>query len=186
MRHCATHLRRSPARSRTTAPPLASHLRSLYAGLGLLGCLLTLGACQKHKAVPAPEERRRIDSLVKAAKDIPTLIQLHEAFEHKGNRLGAILSLKEWGRMLRNESRFEEALHQHSEALKLVEALGDTLEWVQVLNDIGTDYRRMGVLDVAQEYHYKARSLSEEHSDTTFQARKNRVVALNGLWGTST
>ena len=181
MRHCATHMRRSPARSRTTARPPAASRRILYAGLGLLGCLLVLGACQKHKPRPSPEARRAADSLVKTAKDIPTLVRLHEAFEHKGNRLGVLLSLKEWGRMLRNESRFEEALHQHSQALKLAEALGDTLEWVQVLNDIGTDYRRMGVLDVAQEYHYKARSLSEEHSDTTFQARKNRVVALNGL-----
>ena len=100
-------MRQSPARSRTTARPPASSRRILYAGLGLLGCLLVLGACQKHKPRPSPEARRTADSLVKAAKDIPTLIRLHESFEHKGNRLGVLLSLKEWGRMLRNESRFE-------------------------------------------------------------------------------
>ena len=39
----------------------------------------------------------------------------------------------------------------------------------------------MGVLDVAQDYHYRAWKLSEECNDTTFTARKNRVVSLNGL-----
>ena len=39
----------------------------------------------------------------------------------------------------------------------------------------------MGVLDAAQEYHYKAWTLSEECTDTTFAAKKNRVVSLNGL-----
>lgn len=39
----------------------------------------------------------------------------------------------------------------------------------------------MGVLDVAQEYHHKARTLSEACSDTTYLAKKNRVISLNGL-----
>ena len=39
----------------------------------------------------------------------------------------------------------------------------------------------MGVLDVAQEYHYSAWTLSEEYADTSFTAKKNRVVSLNGL-----
>ncbi len=65
--------------------------------------------------------------------------------------------------------------------MRQAEALGDTLEWVQALNNIGTDYRRMGVLDVAQEYHYRALKLSEECADTSSDARKNRVVSLNGL-----
>ena len=39
----------------------------------------------------------------------------------------------------------------------------------------------MGVLDVAQEYHYKARTLSEACSDTSYLAKKNRVISLNGL-----
>lgn len=39
----------------------------------------------------------------------------------------------------------------------------------------------MEVLDVAQEYHYKARTLSEACSDTSYLAKKNRVISLNGL-----
>ena len=69
----------------------------------------------------------------------------------------------------------------HNKGLKQAEATHDTLEWVQALNNIGTDYRRLGVLDVAQEYHYKAWTLSEECTDTAFTAKKNRVVSLNGM-----
>ncbi len=101
--------------------------------------------------------------------------------ERKGDWLGSIAVLREWGKALRNESRFEEALYVHSEGLRQAEKSQDTLEWVQALNNIGTDYRRMGMLDVAQDYHYRAWILSKECADTSFNAKKNRVVSLNGL-----
>ena len=101
--------------------------------------------------------------------------------ESEGDRLGSIIALREWGKALRNESRFEEALSVHSKGQQQAEAVGDTLEWMQALNNIGTDYRQMGVLDVAQEYHYRAWTLSEECADTSSTTRKNRAISLNGL-----
>lgn len=92
-----------------------------------------------------------------------------------------IVSLRQRGKNMRNQSRFGEALRLHSEGLKLAKAIGDTAEWIQALNNIGTDYRRMGIYDVAQEYHYNAYRLCEESSDTAYAMRKNRVVSLNGL-----
>ena len=93
----------------------------------------------------------------------------------------SIVSLREQGNMLRNESRFDEALEAHSRSLHLAESVADTLETVRALNNIGTDYRRLGILDVAQEYHYTAWILSCEFQDSSYDARKNRVVSLNGL-----
>ena len=69
----------------------------------------------------------------------------------------------------------------HSEGLKLAEDIVDTLEMVQALNNIGTIYRRLGVLNTATDYHYRAWKMSEECTDTTFVGKKNRVVSLNGL-----
>ena len=60
----------------------------------------------------------------------------------------SIVSLREQGNMLRNESRFDEALEAHSRSLHLAESVADTLETVKALNNIGTDYRRLGILDV--------------------------------------
>lgn len=93
----------------------------------------------------------------------------------------SLVELRKRGKTLRDESRFDEALEIHSIGLKLAKATHDTAEWVQALNNIGTDYRRMGVLDVAQEYHYEAWRMCEESKDTTRVMRKNRVVSLNGL-----
>lgn len=122
-----------------------------------------------------------MDSIVRATRGIDSLALLQKRLKAEGNRLGSIVALREWGKQLRNESRFEEALRAHSEGLRQAEALGDTLEWVQALNNIGTDYRRMGVLDVAQGYHYRAWTMSEECTDSSFTTKKNRVVSLNGL-----
>ena len=93
----------------------------------------------------------------------------------------SLARLRQEGKAMRNESRFDEALKLHTRGLDLAKEVGDTLEWVKALNNIGTDYRRMSMLDVAQEYHYSAWKLSEDCTDTSFTARKNRVVSLNGL-----
>ena len=76
---------------------------------------------------------------------------------------------------------FEESLKVHSKGLQQAEALGDTIEWVLALNYLGTNYRRLGVMDAAQTYHFRALRLSEECDDTCWQAKKNYVKSLNGL-----
>ena len=149
--------------------------------LALVACLVFLASCNKRVATYNENERKAIDSLVMPVKNIDSLTLLQRQFETSGNKLGSIVALRECGKLLRNESRFEEALNMHSLGQQQAEAIGDTLEWVQALNNVGTDYRRIGVLDVAQDYHYRAWLLSNEHSDTTIAAKKNRVMSLNGL-----
>lgn len=157
-------------------------LRQAFVASGFLLFICLLAAsCKKQAAGFTAEERHVADSIVRATHGIEALTRLQKQQERAGNKLGNIIALRELGKELRNESRFEEAIGFHSEGLRLAEAAGDTLERVQALNNIGTDYRRMGVLDMAQEYHTKACMLSEECSDTSFTARKNRVVSLNGL-----
>lgn len=170
--------------------PKASHPKNLGKGwlgricmplIALLTVMLLGSSCQEHHQSFTAKDRQILDSVVLAAPDIAALAQKQKQFEGEGNRLGSIVALREWGRALRNESNFDEALRIHSEGLRQAEALKDTIEWVRALNDIGTNYRRMGVLDVAQEYHYLARMLSEESTDTTYATKKNHVISLNGL-----
>lgn len=127
------------------------------------------------------DERLAADSIVKAEKDLTKLDSLMNIMRKKGDKLGEMTVFREKGKMLRNESMFAEALKAHGDGLRLAEQMGDTVEWVQALNNIGTDYRRMGILDMAQRYHYAAWMMAKEYSDTTFVAKKNRVVSLNGL-----
>lgn len=142
---------------------------------------LLLSACSQKTTTFTPEERHTIDSIVRTVRYIDSFAGQKARFDAQGNKLGAIVTLREWGKFLRNESRFEEALKIHSQGLHEAETLGDTIEWVQALNNIGTNYRRLGILDAAQEYHYQAWKLSERCKDTSFRAKKNRVVSLNGL-----
>ncbi len=93
----------------------------------------------------------------------------------------SLATLRQQGKKERDASRYDEALRLHIRGLDMARAVGDSSEWIQALNNLATDYRRMGMLDVAQSYHYQALSLCDESSDTTYQMRKNRVKALNGL-----
>ena len=147
----------------------------------LLFAAASVVSCDQRPAIFTDTERRHADSVVSTARGVDGLRRLQQRLYATGDRLGSIVALRELGRELRNESRFEEALRVHSEGLRQAETVADTTEWIQALNNIGTDYRRMGILDVAQEYHYNAWQLSEAHADTTFSAQKNLVMSLNGL-----
>lgn len=148
----------------------------------LLLVLLMFGSCCTHRRSAFSEsERQAADSMVRAAKGIASLDSLLGEVRKRGDKLGEMAVLREKGKWLRNGSRFSEALGVHADGLKVAEQEADTLEWVQALNNLGTDYRRMGILDMAQRYHYAAWMMAKECTDTSFVGRKNRVVSLNGL-----
>lgn len=141
-----------------------------------------MSSCRGHSDNSITKEQRRLtDSVVKSVRGIEALDVLYSQMTSDNDELGQIIILREKGKILRNESRFSEALTIHTTGLELAESLGDTIEQVQALNNIGTDYRRMGILDLAQNYHYKAWLMADDYSDTSFVAKKNRVVSLNGL-----
>ena len=146
----------------------------------LIMCLM-LVSCGKKPVRISLAERKALDSIVSSSHNIDTISMIQKRMEREGNMLGSIIAYREMGKLMRNESRFDDALRMHSEGLKQAETLGDTLEVVQALNNIGTDYRRMGVLDMAQDYHYRAFTICKESTDSSYTAKKNRVMSLNGL-----
>ena len=79
-------------------------------------------------------------------------------------------------------AKFNEATICHRQALELAEQLCDTIEIIQICNQIGTNFRRIGIMDEASTFHYKALTLCEQYYDkTSYVALKNRVVSLNGI-----
>lgn len=121
------------------------------------------------------------ERVVRSTHGIDSLSLLQKQLESNGDKLGSIIALREWGNALQDECRFEEALYVHNEGLQQAKAIGDTLEWVQALNNIGTDYQRLGILDEAQIHHYDAWKISTACADTSFTNKKSRVVSLNRL-----
>lgn len=107
-------------------------------------CVL-LVSCGQKPAKISFAERKALDSIISSSRNIDTLSVLQQRMEKEGNMLGSIIAYRLMGKEMRDDSQFDDALRLHSEGLKQAEALGDTLEIVQALNNIGTDYRRMGV-----------------------------------------
>lgn len=86
------------------------------------------------------------------------------------------------GAEFRNNADFESAVEEHKLALADAEAIRDTLNIVVAMNQIGTDYRRLGILEEASSWHYEALRINAQYADSTsFQARKNNANAYNGL-----
>ena len=60
---------------------------------------------------------------------------------------------KALGKRYRDAAKFNEAVIYHRQALGLAEQLCDTVEIIQICNQIGTNFRRMGIMDEASTYH---------------------------------
>ncbi len=128
------------------------------------------------------QERKSIDSVITATHDMDSLCHRLKYYESKKNRLGAMLVNKELGKRSREMARFNEAIKYHRNGLRLAMEIKDTLEAIQALNNIGTNFRRMGILDEASTFHYGALLLCEQYSDKKdYTAQKNRLVSLNGI-----
>lgn len=94
----------------------------------------------------------------------------------------SVLFYKNQGKELRNTARYKDALAAHEKGLELAQYIEDTLEIVQALNNIGTVYRRMGLLEEAASWHYKALNYCDRWSDQSSPTSlKNRVISLNGI-----
>lgn len=152
----------------------------------LLICLgvLSLFACTSTSLQSGltDETRKTIDSIVRVTPGIDSLSILLDRFEAEGNKYGMLCTSKALGKRYRETAKFNEAVVCHRQALGLAEQLGDTVEIIQICNQIGTNFRRMGIMDEASTYHYKALALCEQYHDkSSYVALKNRVVSLNGI-----
>lgn len=93
-----------------------------------------------------------------------------------------ISKLREQGEQARRNSQFDKSIKIHIEEFKLAESIADTLSMVKALNNIGTNYRRLGVLDDAARYHNDALMLTLQNGDPQNEEEKKcRLMALNGL-----
>ena len=96
-------------------------------------CLL-IASCGRKPVKLSQAERKALESAISSKRNIDTLIVLQKRMEKEGNILGSVIAYKEMGKLMRNDSQFDDALRWHSEGLKQAEAIGDTLETVQALS----------------------------------------------------
>ena len=148
--------------------------------LAALVCLLSCGG--RQEATPPADHTRQADSLVAACKGLDALQDLLARFEAAHDDTGRMRALTEIGKIHRESSDFSTAVNLHEEALTLAREQKDTANIIYILNQLGTDFRRLGMLDEAAVRHYEALSHCEAFGDrSSARALKSRAVSLNGI-----
>ena len=147
--------------------------------------VLVLSAACRFKTAQhniTPEDLAQLDNILRRTRNIDSLSVLAETYENAGNKEGAIKIFQKLGRLSRESDDFVKAIEFHNRALSLAEERNDTNEIISCLNQIGTNYRRIGAYEDAATFHYKALRYSEQQCDTTPEViLKNKVTSLNGI-----
>lgn len=121
-------------------------------------------------------------ALADSINDKAELARWIEHYDSLGDRHSSLVLRQKYGSALRNASEFEAAIKTHGTCIKDAKDLCDTLQLIIAYNNQGTNFRRLGDLVEAGNFHYAALELCDKITDdTTYTARKNVVRTLNGL-----
>ena len=88
--------------------------------------------------------------------------------------------VRDSGVTARKNSLFDKAIQLHNKELKLAESIGDSSSIISALNNIGTNYRRLGLLQDACRYHMDALKLASRKNKSE-KDKEARLMSLNGL-----
>ena len=153
-----------------------------YTILFFLLAALLYGCNGGNNGLKSQTDYRHTDSILKNMRSVDTLRMFVNTFHASRDTRGEVMAMRELGKRLREESKFSEAIETHKNGLKLAESIKDTNNIIHILNQLGTSYRRIGIMDEAASYHYKALSYSDVYGDPeSKKTLKNRVTSLNGI-----
>lgn len=145
--------------------------------------LLLGGSCTTEKKTVVNDQYKQeyLKQLQKISRNEDSLkIMLKKRIE-ENNETGIMLSYRILGKNQRENAKFSDAITSHQSALEFALKLKDTLEIVQILNDLGTNFRRIGAMSEAATYNYEALQYINNFSDVENSGRKLRVMTLNGI-----
>ncbi|MBQ8360554.1 MAG: response regulator [Bacteroidaceae bacterium] len=126
--------------------------------------------------------KKTTDSLLNLVSEPDSLTLWIKKYQKEHYLEGEMIAWRQLGRRYRERNQFVKAIDAHNKECDIAVQLADTNSIIQALNNIGTNHRRMSMLDEAGKYHYHALRLCETYSDKeSYTARKNRVVSLNGI-----
>lgn len=88
----------------------------------------------------------------------------------------------ELGKLYREKAMFSKAVIQHQKALSIAEEQNDTIRIIQTANQLGTDFRRVGVFSSAAQAHFKALKTAKFYSKKNTDIGKRLLsYSLNGV-----
>ena len=158
-----------------------SHNYSL--GFCFIVLIILFNSCNNKITKDDFDRKKEISSqLYQIRKYEDSLILFLENSIRKEDDIGKLYSYRLLGNYMRENARFTEAINYHQLELETSFQLQDTTDIIQALNNIGTDFRRLGAMSEASDYHYRALDYAEAYSEKDSpEGMKNRVVSLNGI-----
>lgn len=156
----------------------------LYSILSLYLFFLLL-SCDRNESNPqfSGEEKKILEErIAQEAFSTDSIHILLKKSVTSRDELAVSVLCKELGERMRESSDFSRAIAYHQQGLLSAYKIKDTIGITQALNNIGTDFRRIGALPEASGYHYQALQIAEAFSGRrAYVGRKNRVMAINGI-----
>lgn len=148
----------------------------------VVGLLLLVG-CSDKKTVPIynTPEYKQIERKLNAVVDTTDLKHWLQVYRQSGNRMGESIVLRRLGRAYRVDNQFGRAILTHKQGLAVADSICDTMEIVNTLNEMGTNYRRLGAMYLATSSMTLGLGYCQQWSDTTATAFKSQLKILNGL-----
>lgn len=145
--------------------------------------LLLLAGCSDKKTVPIynTPEYKQIERKLNAVADTTDLKHWLQVYRQSGNRMGESIVLRRLGRAYRVDNQFGRAILAHKQGLAVADSICDTMEIVNTLNELGTNYRRLGAMYLATSSMTLGLGYCQQWSDTTAAAFKSQLKILNGL-----
>lgn len=145
--------------------------------------LLLLAGCSDKKTVPIynTPEYKQIERKLNAVADTTDLKHWLQVYRQSGNRMGESIVLRRLGRAYRVDNQFGRAILTHKQGLAVADSICDTMEIVNTLNELGTNYRRLGAMYLATSSMTLGLGYCQQWSDTTAAAFKSQLKILNGL-----
>lgn len=145
--------------------------------------LLLLAGCSDKKTAPIynTPEYKQIERKLNAVADTTDLKHWLQVYRQSGNRMGESIVLRRLGRAYRVDNQFGRAILTHKQGLAVADSICDTMEIVNTLNEMGTNYRRLGAMYLATSSMTLGLGYCQQWSDTTAAAFKSQLKILNGL-----
>ena len=102
------------------------------------------------------EYKQELSEKLYSIRNEDSLLTILQQFSEEKNYFGKIICYKNLGSLQRASGRISDALSSHRQGLTIALQLNDTVEIVQAMNNMGTNFKRIGANSEALQYHYQA------------------------------
>lgn len=143
--------------------------------------ILIMAACghaKKKESAYTDAQRLQLDTTMHT-NNIDSLLKCVDRWrqaEDHGREMGALAAL---GHGYQTASRYSDAVKAHQKQLAIAQSMKDTLMEASALNDLGINYRRLGLYYNGLDYHLRAVEKTFD-SENDPKLLKCRAIGYNG------